>query len=76
MDTGYVKMDMICKKSCMDKIPYYKSTKVDDDEAFFDLIAKRFDVGAPDIIFDNFDGFVSLKEKAILILKCQNTLLS
>jgi hypothetical protein len=42
----------------MDKQPYYKSTKYDDDGSFFDLNAKRWN--GSNLDFERFIGFVSI----------------
>lgn len=51
-------MEKICKKACMDKLPYFKSTKYDDDGEFFELNAKRWNGSSLD--FERFIGFITL----------------
>ncbi len=41
----------------MDKLPYFKSNKYDDDGSFFELNAKR--LNGKNLDFERFIGFVS-----------------
>lgn len=49
-------MEKICKKACMDKIPYFSTVSVDEDEVF-ELEATSWN--GKKIVFDQFDGFVT-----------------